>query len=1062
MSVFNDFINEANLCDPPLLNAKFTWSNMRDAAVWRRLDRFLFSADWEECFPNVRQCALTRVTSDHCPIELNTNSLKWGPGPFRVENMWLKHPSFKENFTGWWETDSGPGWEGFKFMNKLRGVKTKLKVWSKEVFGDVLMEKKSVEMKIKELDNKDEREGLNAELKRERESLRNKFEELLFNEEMLWRQRAKIKWAKEGDSNTKFFHCLATGRRKINLIEKLVVEGGRVVEDAESIELELIQYYKNLYSSSNQEIRGVVGLDWSPISGQEAEWIERPFQEEEIKQAVFDCSKDKSPGPDGFTMAVFQSYWDTIKSDLLKVMEEFYSNGVVNAITNETYICLIPKKVDSLKIGDYRPISLVTSLYKIIAKVLASRLKEVLGGTISIAQGAFVKGRQILDAVLVANEVVEETKKKKNEGLFLKVDFEKAYDHIEWTFLDHVLEQKGFGQRWRKWIGGCLQSANFSIMINGRPRGKFSASRGLRQGDPLSPFLFTLVVDVLSRLLEKAKETKIIEGLVVGRERVEVSHLQFADDTIFLASGCEQSWCNLLSIIECFGSMSGMKINKAKCSLVGINVEAGKVERLANLWGCTVGSWPMKYLGLPLGGNPRASTFWNPVVEKVEKRLQSWKMAFLSRGGRLTLIQAVLENLPTYYLSLFKLPKGVARKIESMLRNFLWEGIGEDSKDHLVKWIIVSQSKEKGGLGIGNLAKKNTALLGKWLWRFPLETDSLWHIVIRSKYGLKENGWDANCVVRGSSRNPWRDISSGIDTFLGRCLLAVGKGDKVRFWEDTWLGHNSLMSLFPRLFHLSRFRNSTIDNFVDPSIYPLNWDFGFRRNLSDVEVQQLTLLLLILEGVRLFPSRDDSRKWSLESHGKFSCKSFGRFLDDVSNYPSFDPYDQIWKAKVPTKVKITVWALAHGKINTCDVVQRKRPGSCLSPNWCIMCKKEQETIDHVFLHCPVALSLWMKLFREVNISWIIPKQCFSLLCEKHKILRGGRKAKAVWGCLVLAVFWVIWLERNQRIFEDKVGAGHEELWDRIKFWSSLWVSVTHEFKDYSLAVILRDWKAAAH
>ncbi|KAK9912802.1 hypothetical protein M0R45_036643 [Rubus argutus] len=100
---------------------------MRDAAVWRRLDRFLFSADWEECFPNVRQCALTRVTSDHCPIELNTNSLKWGPGPFRVENMWLKHPSFKENFTRWWETDSGPGWEGFKFMNKLRGVKPSLR-----------------------------------------------------------------------------------------------------------------------------------------------------------------------------------------------------------------------------------------------------------------------------------------------------------------------------------------------------------------------------------------------------------------------------------------------------------------------------------------------------------------------------------------------------------------------------------------------------------------------------------------------------------------------------------------------------------------------------------------------------------------------------------------------------------------------------------------------------------------------------------------------------------------------------------------------------------------------
>ncbi|KAK9941488.1 hypothetical protein M0R45_018082 [Rubus argutus] len=168
MNIFNDFITEANLRDLPLLNPKFTWSNMRDEAVWRRLDRFLFSSEWEDCFPNARQSTLSRVTSDHCPIELNTNSLKWGPGPFRVENMWLKHPSFKQNFREWWETDSGPGWEGFKFMNKLRWVKSNLKVWSKDVFGEVLKEKKSVEMEIKELDNIDEREGLNAELKRER------------------------------------------------------------------------------------------------------------------------------------------------------------------------------------------------------------------------------------------------------------------------------------------------------------------------------------------------------------------------------------------------------------------------------------------------------------------------------------------------------------------------------------------------------------------------------------------------------------------------------------------------------------------------------------------------------------------------------------------------------------------------------------------------------------------------------------------------------------------------------------------------------------------------------
>ena len=160
---------------------------------------------------------------------------------------------------------------------------------------------------------------------------------------------------------------------------------------------------------------------------------------------------------------------------------------------------------------------------------------------------------QILDAVLIANEVVDEKRRSGEEGVVFKIDFEKAYDHVDWGFLDHVLQRKGFSQKWRSWMRGCLSSSSFAILVNGNAKGWVKASRGLRQGDPLSPFLFTLVADVLSRLMIRAKETGITEGFLVGRDRTRVSLLQFADDTIFFSKASLDLLQNLKIILFVFG-----------------------------------------------------------------------------------------------------------------------------------------------------------------------------------------------------------------------------------------------------------------------------------------------------------------------------------------------------------------------------------------------------------------------------------------------------------------------------------------------------------------------------
>ena len=418
------------------------------------------------------------------------------------------------------------------------------------------------------------------------------------------------------------------------------------------------------------------GLDFSVLSTKDATGLEKPFGEEEVSSVVHGFVRDKAPGPDGFPMAFFQFSWNVVKTDILRVVNHFHEMGSFERSLNATFLALIPKKSDAIEVKDFRPISPVGGLYKILVKLLANRLRLVLPSIISTSHNAFVQGRQILDSILIANECLDSRIRQGEPGVFCKIDVEKAYDHVNWDFLIYLLQRCGFPLHWRNWIRFCISTVRFSILINGSPSGFFESSRGLRQGDPLLPLLFVVVMEALSRLMDRTVHGGYLSGFMVGNHEgseVMVTHLLFADDTLMFCGADPSMLTQLGCVLTWFEAFSGLKMNLGKSKMVPVGAVPNLVD-LADILGCHCASLPMKYLGLPLRAKFKETTIWNPIIEKMECRLAGWKRLYLSKGGKITLIKSTLSSLPTYFLSLFPISAGVANQLEKLQRDFL--GVG--------------------------------------------------------------------------------------------------------------------------------------------------------------------------------------------------------------------------------------------------------------------------------------------------------------------------------------------------------------------------------------------------
>ncbi|XP_062021002.1 uncharacterized protein LOC133737477 [Rosa rugosa] len=726
----------------------------------------------------------------------------------------------------------------------------------------------------------------------EQKQLHVRYSALLAQEETYWRQRSKTFWMKDGDKNTAFFHRKASNRRNKNRIKGLNNE-------AEAVDVKVTE-------EMNVELN-------------------KPYCEKEIKDALFQMHPSKSPGPDGMSPFFFQKYWSILSTDVCLGVQTFLKTGELEYAANFTHLCLIPKISEATEANQFRPIALCNVLYRIRSKVLANRLKQILSSIISPLQSAYVPGRLISDNTLVATEVAHFMYKlrRQEEGFFsLKLDISKAYDRLEWDFLRAMLTKLGFHEQWITIIMKCVASVQYSILVNGQPSKAITPTRGIRQGDPLSPYLFILCAEGLSALISKAVESSHLQGLKMCPEAPTLHHLFFADDSLIFGAASESECHVSRHILNTYELASGQKVNYQKSSVVfSRNVHPDLQDNLASVLEVQRVEEHDRYLGLPLRVGKSKTAIFSYIKERLTKKLLGWKSKILSSAGKEILIKAIAQTVPSYAMNCYLIPKTLCDDIHQLCAQFFWGDTDQTRKIHWRSWGKLCMTKQEGGLGFKNLYAYNLAMLAKQAWRLILHPQSLIAQVYKARYFPHHSFWDAE--LGDAPSFSWRSILESRPFLVAGIQWKVGTGELIDVWKDNWIPE------CPR-YLVQKPPHTTISMVAE---------------LIDEETQswkehvvQATFLPEVADKILSIPlSRSasaDRYRWMPEKNGKYTVKSaywiarqqvMGEFLTSTS---SGNPYETLWKKIWNTRCNIPIRIVVGIGISSNDGYDYEPTGMC--------------------------------------------------------------------------------------------------------------------------------------
>ncbi len=588
--------------------------------------------------------------------------------------------------------------------------------------------------------------------------------------------KKKALWTQIGDKCNKEFFNAVKQKRFNSGLKQLRRYDGTLTKDPEEMLQIATDFYRDLLtaqpvSSETLRKREEVWAAITPtVSEEMRSSLREPFSQEEIAEALHALPVLGCPGEDGLPLAFFLKYWDLIKVQVCEALQEIVNTGVLPARFGEGMIFLIPKGEGVAdEIQKWRPITILNTVYKILAKAISLRLQPLLPQLIHVSQTGFIKERSILDNITTFWELTAQAKKRKENMAVLLLDFEKAYDRVEWEFLHGTLLRFGFEESWIKGVAALYSSATSKVLLAGQKGSSIQLTRSVRQGCPLAPFLFLFFAEAMSCYLNHMSTG--LKGIISG---MEVLDAEFADDTGLYLEGTIENLLKAEHALGVFCEAAGAKINWHKTVGLWIgDLEPPDWSPDPNFTWLPKGT-TVRYLGCQIGIDLTTEQQLAPLLLTIRKKLLHWSSAQLSLAGRVVIANHVLLSTMWYILSCWIFSKACINQVQRLIRNFLWAGNQGEQARAKVAWGILTQPKAMGGLGLVDPVDQSRAMLAKLVIRSFLPGEEWWKKMIHNRMSL--------CAPEIGK--PWREDVRWI--FNSAIKLKCSRSGEDRFISGVW------------------------------------------------------------------------------------------------------------------------------------------------------------------------------------------------------------------------------------------------------------------------------------